>query len=61
MLPDLWVAFLFVYPIIKNFGKVFMHHLAMGYIIIYSTPIIRYILDEVANCIEPRIVERWLI
>lgn len=51
--------FFFVCFIIKNFMKVFIYYLALGYIIIYYTPIILNVLNKVANCMELRVVEDW--
>ena len=61
MLPDLQIVLFFVCPIVKRFEKVFMRRLAMNYVIIYCTTIISNALDKVANCIEFRVVEGWLI
>ena len=61
ILPDLQIILFFVFFIIENFEKVFIYHLAMSYVIIYHITIILNILDKVANCIEFRIVEGWLI
>ena len=56
-MPDLQVVLFFVCFIIESFEKVFMHHFAMGYIIIYHIIIIPNVLDKMANCMEFRIVK----
>ncbi len=61
MLPDLRVELFFVCPIVESFEKIFMRHLAVGYVIIYRTTIIPNALDKVANCMEFRVVEGWSI
>ena len=61
MLPDLQVILFFDCPIVENFEKVFMRCLTLGYVIIYCTTVILNALDKVANYIEFRVVEGWLI
>ena len=61
MLLDLQVVLFFVYPIIKSFKKVFMHCFIINCVIIYHTTIIPNVLNNVANCIEVKVVKVWLI
>lgn len=49
MLPNLQLLHFFVCPIIENFKKVFMHHLAMSSIIVYHITIIPNTLNTMAN------------
>lgn len=57
MLSNLQVAFFFVYSIIKNFKKVFMHHLTISNIMIYYTTIIQNTLNQMADCMNLKIVK----
>lgn len=59
MLPALQVILFLICPIIENFKKIFMHYLAIGYIIIYRFIIILNVLNKVAHCIKFRILESW--
>lgn len=61
MLPNLQIVFFFVFLIVERFKKVFMRCLAMANIVIYYTTIISNTLNNIANCIELRVVKGWLI
>lgn len=57
MLSNLLVVLFFVYPIVKLFKKIFMHHLAIKSIVIYCITIMLNMLNKVANCIKLGIVK----
>lgn len=52
ILSNLQIIFFFIYFVIKNFKKIFMHYFAIGNIIIYYIIKISNILNKVANYIK---------
>ena len=61
ILPNLQIIFFFICFVVESFKKIFMCHFAISSIIVYHIIIISNILDNMANCIEFRIVKGWLI
>ena len=59
ILSNLQVVLLFICLIIERFKKVFMHHLAIGGIVVYRTTIIPNTLNKIVNYIELRVVKSW--